>query len=755
MRWIYNSILLILFIGSVIPLSYGAISPKLYLSNDDVTLSEWGPYSKFDISPSYLSSTKKALLFHFPIIMGAVYPDGRRISNLTKWQPYWCNREYLTTWKTVCTKALPDLSFWESVFYSPDGRFSATSDVVVKGNAVIIEVNFISFTLKGPYFFCDIMATIPEGIENSRAKTYNTIISYRSDILIYQYKEKERRELFIVATDHPHTGGKIAGAGYGKAIREYWANRLKSKEKDEGYGFIECREILPRKPIHFVIIKAKTVREGTIYAKRLLKEADRIIRQALLTYDNFKKNLLHCTKIPSTSITYLISQTLANIIFETHNGLNARIFIPGRNWARAFQWDGGFISMALSEISIDLGTSSIDALFADEKGRNWKPEYMNISPPIHIMALQELYNKTHDINLVKYFLPHAYKSIQIMWHYGDKDRDLLFDWGLRREIYGFSSGMDHLPIWSYVRNQYPFRQVESPDYSALIIRSLKIVATLSIQAKMPNIAQKCIKNASMIAKTMNKYLWDPEKEIFLPVWADNNRKIEGYDKCIISIYPLMSGQEFINRDQAIALIKRLKDPMRYRSMCGIRSVEKDAPYFEPEKPWKGDVWVGPQWLLWKSLLDWGEVELADEISRDILNCFEETYMITGHSMESFNGKTGTPIGKEDFSGLTAPLINLYVAYNRCGMLTGGFDTYIDKIIYHKDKDILETSLKVYYGDLPIGLVAVMGHPFTEYELFMDNKLMGIFRSDKRGVINFRLNPDRNKKVSLLIRVLDR
>ena len=725
-------------------------------TGDGLPLSPWGPYSKSDVGPSFISDWQKGLLFHFPIVMGAVLSDGSIICNLTHWRPYWVEEGAWTTWQTPIIKALPDLSFWQGRFISPDKSFYSTFDVaVVDPNTVVIEVNFFSLDLKSYSFFCDIVAGVPEGRENSSGISSRSSIFYDKGILVYKYETGKKDEYYVVTCDESHVGGVLKGGNYGMALMKRWSVQdagFFRSGKVKMFGFVECLNIRPSRSVHFAVAHGLSVDEAVTRALESLRSARLMVQKARERYKDWQAMLMGGTKPIPSEISFLISQTLANVVFETEKGLNARIFVPGRNWSRSFQWDGGFISIGLTEISKPLAIKSLDALFENGNHRQWKPEYMDINPPIHIFAIEEIYESFDDLNLLKHFLPLAWSSLERMCRYGDPDRDNLYDWGLPRKIYAFSSGMDFLPVWNFARAQEPFRRIESPDFSALLVRAFKIVAVLARQAGMEKIADESLKRARSVSEAMNKYLWDPSEKIFYPVWAEANQKIRGYQKTIISIYPLISGREAITVDQAKALIERLRDDWHYRSRCGIRSVEADAPYFHPNQPWKGDVWVATQWLMWKSLLDWGETEFAGEIAESVLRCFKSAYDKVGHSMESFDGASGKPIGQIDFSGLTTPLINLYMAYNRPGQFTGGFDTSVKEHFYDEKADMLVGSVQVNFGgDSSVGMIAVMGRPYRKYDVFVCGRHVARVRSDEGGAIGLVLKLPKDSSSFIVIR----
>ena len=52
---------------------------------------------------------------------------------------------------------------------------------------------------------------------------------------------------------------------------------------------------------------------------------------------------------------------------------------------------------------------------------------------------------------------------------------------------------------------------------------------------------------------------------------------------------------------------------------GLSVVDRRAPYYSDSGYWNGSVWMPHQWILWKGLLDNGELEPANHIVFTALN----------------------------------------------------------------------------------------------------------------------------------------
>jgi hypothetical protein len=92
-----------------------------------------------------------------------------------------------------------------------------------------------------------------------------------------------------------------------------------------------------------------------------------------------------------------------------------------------------------------------------------------------------------------------------------------------------------------------------------------------------------------------------------------------------------------------------------------------------------------QWILWKSLLDHGEDELANEIAEKALNLWEREVSATYNCYEHFMIENGRGAGFHQFSGLSTPVLMWFESYYTPFSVTSGFRTLItDKKTDGKD-----------------------------------------------------------------------
>src|SRR5260370_38178960 len=103
------------------------------------------------------------------------------------------------------------------------------------------------------------------------------------------------------------------------------------------------------------------------------------------------------------------------------------------------------------------------------------------------------------------------------------------------------------------------------------------------------------------------------------------------------------------------LVKRLESWLA-RVTYGVPSFEPGRPEFEPQRYWRGPVWLIVNWMLIDGLRRNGRAELAERIRRDSLTLVERMGFA-----EYFNPLTGELLGGTGFSWTAA--MYLHIAAN--------------------------------------------------------------------------------------------
>jgi glycogen debranching enzyme len=85
-----------------------------------------------------------------------------------------------------------------------------------------------------------------------------------------------------------------------------------------------------------------------------------------------------------------------------------------------------------------------------------------------------------------------------------------------------------------------------------------------------------------------------------------------------------------------------------RISFGVPSFDPERPEFEPERYWRGPVWLVVNWMLIDGLRLNGQADLADRIRRHSLSLVERA----GFS-EYYDPRNGNGLGGQEFSWTAA------------------------------------------------------------------------------------------------------
>jgi hypothetical protein len=172
-------------------------------------------------------------------------------------------------------------------------------------------------------------------------------------------------------------------------------------------------------------------------------------------------------------------------------------------------------------------------------------------------------------------------------------------------------------------------------------------------------------------------LWDEKSGYYF--WTDRGKPLLyenrlNYNMGISGVYPLLAGEG--DPSVRAKLVKHIAAEGEMGCPIGISTVDQSAPYYSPDGYWNGRVWMAHQWLIWKALLDIGEIDLAERVALTALETYSAAEKTTGHCFENFTIADKSGSGTRHFSALSAPVVNFYCAYFKPGRISTGFDVYI-------------------------------------------------------------------------------
>ncbi len=310
-------------------------------------------------------------------------------------------------------------------------------------------------------------------------------------------------------------------------------------------------------------------------------------------------------------------------------------------------------------------------------------------PPILAYAVLQVYRNATDKKQAAAFLAETYPALVNYARYFREQRGAEKD-GLAHIIHPWESGLDNSPRWDlplsrikigwqpeYQRvdtnaldgNQRPTN--EEYDYYSYLVEfirkynydegELRELCPFLVQPVLFN-SIFCLSLQALIE--IGKIIGEPTSElaaweaksreaINTRLWDKQNQTYGDFDLRAGELYntatpmvcsPLLAG--IPSQQRANRLIEFLTDPNLYWPQPGypLPTVAMNDTNFNPDKYWRGPVWIIINWLLILGLKSHGREALAEKLTEKTLELISENGFY-----EYFNPFTGAGLGAQQFS----------------------------------------------------------------------------------------------------------
>ena len=366
-------------------------------------------------------------------------------------------------------------------------------------------------------------------------------------------------------------------------------------------------------------------------------------------------------------------------------------FDEARAWQEADtmfagQWDNGMLPHILFH-----GDSGTYFPGPDIWGSNTVVPSSAISqPPVWATAIRRMVETATDRELamssLKRLLPRLVDYHD--WWYRDRDRA---GSGLVRSYHPWESGMDNSPAWdeplarvpeiewSYQRRDLGHVDQEQRPHKAQYDRYLYLVdfykkhdfdsdviyrdcpyrvIDIGIVAILQRAGRDLIELCRLGGRDDAIHRISDELErteaAIQRLWSPNHRCFFNFDIVADTaleeittgtVLPLFGG--LANEEQADAMAA-LVDDWLSASAFGVASTYPESPRYEPQRYWRGPVWVHINWMIAEGLRDYGYTELADRVKQAARECID-----TSGFYEYFDATSGAGCGGGSFSWTAA------------------------------------------------------------------------------------------------------
>jgi len=413
----------------------------------------------------------------------------------------------------------------------------------------------------------------------------------------------------------------------------------------------------------------------------------------------------------------MAATTLLNVVYPIYTRRQyIRHNTPGRNWDCLYSWDSGFIGMGLATADFDRAFECLYTYLTPVGDRHSPFIFHGSVVPTQIFLYQYLFNKYPEQReklaeiypMVKQFFDFYAKMDERADQTGS---GFLKTWG----IFYNSGGWDDYPPQEYLhRATREGLDTTTANTTPIITTAItvliaKIMRGIAEELGLPDLAEYDAVVAKYSAPILT-HAWNEETGYFSYIVHGKDGKPErflkhpdgsDYNQGFDGIYPYIAGITDSHQDERI--LANVKEGLM--TPIGVGVVDTRASYYNPGGYWNGSVWMPHQWILWRSLFDRGECELAFEIADTALKVWKRETDESYSCFENFMSANGRGSGYHHFSGLSTPVLMFFESYYKPGTVTAGFGTTVGSVVWNADKTALTLKCRT-NGRKPVVLVCL-------------------------------------------------
>ena len=455
-------------------------------------------------------------------------------------------------------------------------------------------------------------------------------------------------------------------------------------------GGSDVYEVLVGKPIYLKANESKTV-TFTVFC------GDENIER--INQPEFSLNCNNLGEKFKFSQNFIATNALLNTVCPIYN---RRGFIkhntPGRFWDCLYQWDSGMIGLGLGVTDFNRAYECLNTYLTPVGDKHSPFIFAGSLVPTQIFLYKYLFDKYPENRCL---LKNLYPMVkQYFDFYAKMDGDVCqVNSGLIKTWHLFynSGGWDDYPPQKYIRKRTDDNE-ETQTYNdttcvittAETVLIAKILKNISLYFNMGDVADYDA-TISKYSTVIEENLFDDACGYYSYMVHDKNGKPShflryndgtNYNQGLDGAYPYIAG--ISSKERSKKVLDNIKNGLL--TEYGVSVVDTRASYFSKTGYWNGSVWIPHQYILFISLLDRGEIELAYKIADTALNVWQRECCETYNSFEHFMIENGRGAGFPQFSGLSTPILNLFESFYVKNSVTVGFETVVT------EKTICDNSL---------------------------------------------------------------
>lgn len=429
------------------------------------------------------------------------------------------------------------------------------------------------------------------------------------------------------------------------------------------------------------------------------------------------------------STRLLKSAIYSNVVYPIYrDGEYIVHYTPGKRWDSLYTWDSGFIGLGMLEYSKEHAEYILDVYLSEENNKNFAFLSHGSLVPTQFYLFYEMLMRRNGEG--KNQLKKYYNMLKRYYRYmsGKSEGSTMNRLGTGLlTVYDYfynASGMDDYPP-QVAMHKGQLEEYISPVCSNVhFIRIAKIMKEVASYFGYEEDCKEYIEDMKRVTSALLQYGWDEDSGYFgyiihkeSPQETEIFRTSSGenYNKGIDGITPIIAG--ICTNNQEERMLKHLKSEGELWSKVGLSTVDQSASYFYDNGYWNGSVWFPYQYLIWKAMLDIGEIEFAYQIAQKALTVWKDEVEFSYHTFEMIQIESERGGWFHQFGGLSSPIVNWYHAYFCCGNVTSGYETWIESKVFTDNN----TKAQIVYqlNDRKKNYMIVVMNSEYEYDVFIN------------------------------------
>lgn len=181
--------------------------------------------------------------------------------------------------------------------------------------------------------------------------------------------------------------------------------------------------------------------------------------------------------------------------------------------------------------------------------------------------------------------------------------------------------------------------VKDVPFNAILVEDLRALSRIAEALGEHDDAAKYSEQALRVAIAMRERMHDGD--LYWPTYSESYFKIKLKTWHIFA--PLYA--RLLSQDEARRLVdEHLLNPHEFRTHFMVPTVSIDEATYDPEGFWRGPVWIGVNWFVFRGLMNYGYRDVASRILEQSLRLIE----LSGFR-EYYRPDTGAGLGAQDFT----------------------------------------------------------------------------------------------------------